>query len=78
MSESNVNQIEGYGSMVCEAMNIDCTPLTSCLDSIIKTFEEYLRMLETVREYIGKHAYSHQAQMGLTFLSNQITRVDEY
>ena len=27
---------------------------------------------------VGKHAYSHHAQMGLTFLSNQITLIDEY
>lgn len=49
MNESNTTQIEGYGSMVCDAMNVDCTPLVSCLDSILKTFEDYLRLLETVR-----------------------------
>ena len=27
---------------------------------------------------IGKHAYSHHAQIGLTFLSNQITLNDEF
>ncbi len=26
----------------------------------------------------GKHAYSHSAQMGLTFLSNLITLIDEF
>jgi len=26
----------------------------------------------------GKHGYSHRAQMGLTFLSNLITLIDEF
>ena len=26
----------------------------------------------------GKHAYSHHAQMGLAFLANLITPIDEY
>jgi hypothetical protein len=28
--------------------------------------------------YMGKHAYSHHAQMGRTFLSNQITLIDKF
>jgi hypothetical protein len=27
---------------------------------------------------LGKHAYTHHEQMGLTFPSNQITLIDEY
>lgn len=48
MNENLTEQIENYAHLINESTNIDCNSLVMCLDEISKTFEAYLKIIETV------------------------------
>ena len=55
MNEDQVNktrqQIENYGSLINNSLKIDCMPLVSSVDGILRILSEYFKFVDKVLSY---------------------------
>lgn len=55
MNETKINQQESiksnidlYGLLISDSINIECKPLISCLDDILRLFNDYFKYINKV------------------------------
>ena len=44
----NQKNIEFYGTLISSSFEIECKPLISCLDDVLKIFDDYLKLITKV------------------------------
>jgi hypothetical protein len=48
MNEIDQKNIRFYGTLISSSFEIECKPLISCLDDILKIFDDYLKLIAKV------------------------------
>ncbi len=48
MNETGRNQLEKYANLIIDSTKINCSPYISCLNDILKIFDQYFNIIEKV------------------------------